>query len=263
VVGGTAVSDILAETSRTFAIPIMGLPQPLRDAVAGAYLQMRAIDEVEDHPELPPSAKARLLTGISHRVLGAGRLETLLEEFARVLPPVTLRLPEWLALVPPGINARVADATATMATRMAAWTAAGWAISTEQDLDQYTYAVAGAVGLLLADLWSWHDGTGSDRSAAVEFGRGLQLVNIIGNRPGDLARSADFFPDGWDRADMIRLARGKLAVADRYVAALPAGPALDFCRIPLSLAHATLAAFDDGNRKLTRAAVLRIAARTA
>ena len=42
--------EVLKETSRTFYIPISMLPSGLLEAVASAYLCMRAIDEVEDSP---------------------------------------------------------------------------------------------------------------------------------------------------------------------------------------------------------------------
>ena len=38
--------EVLKETSRTFYIPISGLPPGLQEAVASAYLCMRAIDEI-------------------------------------------------------------------------------------------------------------------------------------------------------------------------------------------------------------------------
>lgn len=56
---------MLKETSRTFFIPISHLPAELQDAVGSAYLCMRAIDEIEDHPELEAGVKSRLLYAIS------------------------------------------------------------------------------------------------------------------------------------------------------------------------------------------------------
>ena len=44
--------NVLEETSRTFYLPIVQLPESLQEAVASGYLLMRAIDEIEDHPEL-------------------------------------------------------------------------------------------------------------------------------------------------------------------------------------------------------------------
>ena len=43
---------VLQETSRTFFVPIRELPAELQEVIASAYLCMRAIDEIEDHPRL-------------------------------------------------------------------------------------------------------------------------------------------------------------------------------------------------------------------
>ena len=64
-----------------------------------------------------------------------------------------------------------------------------------------------------------------------------------------------FFPDDWTVDDMHKYARYNLSLADIYTDALPVGPTLNFCRIPLALAHATLDALERGEEKLTRAAV--------
>ncbi len=49
-----------------------------------------------------------------------------------------------------------------------------------------------------------------------------------------------------------------LTLADAYTAALPPGPALDFCRIPLALARATIEALGRGEEKLGRTDVINI-----
>lgn len=64
----------------------------------------------------------------------------------------------------------------------------GWRVETDNDLDRYTYGVAGATGVLLCDLWAWAGGEQLNRSAAIQFGRGLQAVNILRNRREDLER---------------------------------------------------------------------------
>ena len=63
--------DVLKETSRTFYIPISRLPSGLQEAVTSAYLCMRAIDQIEDHPALDNPTKAKLLRQIS-RTLQTG-----------------------------------------------------------------------------------------------------------------------------------------------------------------------------------------------
>jgi farnesyl-diphosphate farnesyltransferase len=259
--------EILKETSRTFYIPISQLPAGLQEAVTSAYLCMRAIDEIEDHPALDNSTKAQLLRSISQTLqtgvdgfaadaFGAG-----LSSCQSALPEVTLRVREWAILAPETIAPRIWDATAAMADRMAHWAEYNWQVQTEADLDRYTFGVAGAVGLILSDLWSWYDGTQTNRTEAIGFGRGLQAVNILRNHGEDLQRGVDFYPTGWTATQMHAYARRNLALADAYTNALPVGPALDFCRIPLTLAHGTLEALANGKEKLSRSDVIALISR--
>lgn len=256
--------EILKETSRTFYIPISRLPQKLQAAVASAYLCMRAIDEIEDHPDLDNLAKGKLLRSISLGLQAAAEGSDLkdfslpLSIHGCELPEVSIRVGEWAMLAPESIAPRVWDATAAMADRMAYWAANNWTINTEADLNRYTFSVAGAVGILLSDLWAWYDGTQTDRLQAIGFGRGLQAVNILRNHNEDLVRGVSFFPDGWTANDMQIYARRNLKLADAYTTSLPTGPALDFCQIPLTLAHATLDVLAHGESKLSRSAVLAL-----
>ncbi|HZG37489.1 MAG TPA: phytoene/squalene synthase family protein [Nodosilinea sp.] len=256
--------DLLRETSRTFFIPISLLPPRLQEAVASAYLCMRAIDQIEDHPTLDGATKVRLLRQVSLN-LQAGTEASAVADFAvgldgyeNQLDEVTLRIGEWALLAPDTIAPRIWDATAAMADRMAYWAEQNWRIKTEADLDRYTFSVAGAVGLMLSDLWAWYDGTETSRTEAIGFGRGLQAVNILRNHLEDKDRGVDFFPADWTADDMQRYARRNLKMADAYTQALPKGPALLFCRIPLALATATIDALAQGREKLSRADVMAI-----
>lgn len=254
--------EVLEETSRTFYIPISRLPSGLQEAVASGYLCMRAIDEIEDHPTLDNALKAKLLQIISLTLqsgtheMRASDLSDALSDYKDLLPEVSYRIGEWALLAPESIAPRIWDATAAMSDRMAYWARINWKIEDRADLDQYTFGVAGAVGLLLSDLWAWHDGTTTNRSHAIGFGRGLQAVNILRNHNEDKTRGVDFFPTGWTAEQVYHYARQNLELADAYTAALPIGPALDFCRIPLTLAHATLNAMAQGEAKLSRSTVI-------
>ena len=256
--------EILQKTSRTFYIPISRLPSELLEAVASAYLCMRAIDEVEDHPGIDNLTKAKLLRTISLNLQAAVEDSTAdefsanLKIYSSELPEVTLRVGEWALLAPKSIAPRIWDATAAMADRMAYWGQINWNIQTKSDLDRYTFSVAGAVGLLLSDLWAWYDGTQTSRANAIGFGRGLQAVNIIRNHGEDLARGVDFFPEGWSARDMQAYARYNLKLADAYNRSLPNGPALNFCRIPLALAYGTLEVLALGKEKLSRSQVVAL-----
>ncbi|MEY3332159.1 MAG: hypothetical protein RLZZ176_459, partial [Cyanobacteriota bacterium] len=234
--------QILKDTSRTFYIPISILPSGLQEAVASAYLCMRAIDQIEDDPDLDNRTKKHLLQNIS-LTLQAGVDGFPLDAFSvgfkgyeSSLQEVSLRIREWSILAPESIAPRIWDATAAMADRMAYWADRNWKIETEVDLDRYTFGVAGAVGLLLSDLWNWYDGTQSNRTQAIAFGRGLQAVNILRNNSEDLTRGVNFFPMGWNNENLQDYARRHLILADAYTNSLPDGPALQFCQIPLALA---------------------------
>ncbi|QKG85599.1 phytoene/squalene synthase family protein [Kroppenstedtia pulmonis] len=253
--------EMLRATSRTFFIPINRLRSDLKDAVASAYLCMRAIDEIEDHLELSSEVKVELLRDVS-QILGkpfdGSELNKVFEPYQSHLPEVTLRMADWAILTPATIRSEVYSSTATMAEGMADWVARKWRVDNEEDLDQYTFYVAGLVGLLLNDIWKWYDRTEADRDLAVAYGRGLQAVNILRNRKEDLARGVDYFPDGWEMKDMFAYARRNLQLADAYIKDIPPGQILDFCKIPLTLAHGTLTALEAGQGKLSRTAVLEL-----
>ena len=259
--------EILKQTSRTFYIPISCLPYELKRTVASAYLCMRAIDDIEDSELLDNNSRVQLLRSISLNLQSQqysneqDHFSKDLEYYSHHLPEVSLRIKEWSMLAPQAIAPRIWDATAAMADRMAYWAETNWQINTRADLDRYTFSVAGAVGLLLSDIWAWYDGTVTNREHAIGFGRGLQAVNIIRNREEDLSRGVDFFPNGWDSKMMQEYTRSQLQMANLYIEALSESPALDFCRIPLTLAYATLDAIASGKEKLSRKDVLSLVAK--
>ena len=257
---------VLKHTSRTFYIPISRLPAQLQDTIGAAYLCMRAIDEIEDHASLDNKTKAFLLHRLSWALqAGVGgdgtsshQVDILFASYKRLLPEVTLRISDWLARIPTGIAPRVWDATIAMADRMAFWVENNWQILSEADLNSYTFSVAGSVGLLICDIWTWFDGTQIDRLAAIRFGRGLQSVNILRNRDEDAARGVTFLPAGWTEKQMFAYARTNLELAKSSIAAISREAFQGLVEIPLALAEATLAALENGQPKLTRSQVMRI-----
>jgi farnesyl-diphosphate farnesyltransferase len=261
------VLRVLKETSRTFFIPIVRLPTKLQETIGAAYLCMRAIDEIEDHPTLDNQAKAAILHGLSWALQAqlaseqsedGSLVEAVLLPYRDVLPEVTLRMSDWLAHSPQGIAPRVWDATIAMADRMAYWAENNWMIHTEADLNSYTFSVAGAVGLLICDIWAWFDGSQIDRLAAIHFGRGLQSVNILRNREEDTLRGVNFFPSGWTEKQMFVFARKNIDQAKASISLISHKSFHCLVDIPLALAEATLQALEDGQPKLTRTQVLQI-----
>ncbi|WP_134703597.1 squalene/phytoene synthase family protein [Ammoniphilus sp. YIM 78166] len=250
--------DMLLKTSRTFFIPISRLTPGVQEAVASAYLCMRAIDEIEDHPQLPAEQKVHLLKAVSQILQGPfdpSEFKELFRSYGTTLPEVTLRLGDWTQLAPETIAEKIFSSTATMSDGMAEWVKKDWNIQSKEDLDDYTYYVAGLVGVMLSDIWVWYDNTETDRELAIGFGRGLQAVNIIRNRAEDHSRGVNYYPEGWEFSDMIAYARHNLSLANQYTESLKPGTILLFCKIPLVLAHGTLDAIEAGEAKLSRDAV--------
>lgn len=251
---------MLKQTSRTFYIPINLLGSTLKKTVGSAYLCMRAIDEIEDHETLEAEEKESLLRSTSELLTqpefnNRAYLE-LIKPYEKSLPKVTIRLGDWLSICPEGITEKVKESTATMATGMADWVRKDWDIKTTADLNDYTYYVAGLVGVMLSDIWYWYDGTETDRELAIGYGKGLQAVNILRNQHEDYAeRGVRFIPDGWDRDDMFAYADTNLKLADEYMEDIENKKIILFCKIPLALAKRTLKAMQDGREKISRTEV--------
>ncbi|EGQ27725.1 squalene/phytoene synthase [Sporosarcina newyorkensis 2681] len=255
---------VLKETSRTFFIPIKLLEPEVREAVASAYLCMRAIDEIEDHEQMDVADVVTLLNKVSELLENkiatgapiAEALDKLFAPYQSQLPEVTLRLADWVEFCPDTVTDKVLESTAIMGRGMAKWAEKDWVIHTREDLDDYTYYVAGLVGVMLTDIWRWYDGTETDRDLAIGFGRGLQSVNILRNYKEDAERDVNFFPDGWKLDEMFSFAEENLALADEYIQDIETKTILNFCKIPLALAHGTLDALKEGREKMSRTEVM-------
>lgn len=256
---------MLKLTSRTFYIPISLLKSTLRKTVGSAYLCMRAVDEIEDHEKLEREVKESLLRSTSNllqeETFDDEAYQKLLQPYQSLIPEVTLRLNDWLYFCPADIVGEIKASTAEMATGMADWVAKDWEIQTKEDLNNYTYYVAGLVGVMLSDIWRWYDGTETNRDLAIGYGRGLQAVNILRNQYEDMEeRGVNFIPDGWSREDMFQFAQYNLNLADAYMTSIHTKNILLFCKIPLALAKRTLKAMESGKQKMSRIEVEQVVA---
>ncbi|MEH7386646.1 phytoene/squalene synthase family protein [Bacillus sp. JJ1521] len=250
---------ILKETSRTFYIPITFLQKELKHSVASAYLVFRAIDEIEDHEELDNDVKYTILMQVAdlfNQPFDNEEYVKILGPTNALLPEVTLRLGDWLQACPKDALPIIMNAAYEMSFGMAKWSKENWNIHTREDLDDYTYYVAGLVGVMLSELWELYGGEKTDRELAIGYGRGLQAVNILRNQKEDLdERGVSFVPDGWNREELFKYAEENLAKADEYMKSLKKRSIILFCRLPLALAHKTLNALKEGREKISRAEV--------
>lgn len=251
---------VLKETSRTFYIPITFLDKDLKHAVGAAYLCMRALDEIEDNEQIDNNIKHDILMQVSDLFQYPFNEESYLNILGNEkekMPEVTVRMKDWIEFCPSGAREIMFKACKEMAQGMAKWCKKNFVVETREDLDEYTYYVAGLVGRMLSEMWEWKTGLITDHELAIGYGRGLQAVNILRNQEEDMEeRGVSFVPNGWTRDDLFAYADEQLAYGDQYMEAIKSQKRiLMFAKLPHALAHKSLKAMKNGREKITRSEV--------
>jgi farnesyl-diphosphate farnesyltransferase len=199
---------ILPRVSRTFALCIPLLPGTLGYATLLAYLVCRVADTIEDAVSLSSTLKGELLEAWARSLdddgWTAGTIsaafpapaspdeqlvsdcDVVLREFHRLRRDQQDAIRPWVREMCSGMADFVQRPPG--------------GIVTVDDLDRYTYYVAGTVGHLLTRLFRLYDPRpAADRyerleALATSFGRGLQLTNIIKDVADDRRRGFSFVP---------------------------------------------------------------------
>ncbi|HVN44204.1 MAG TPA: phytoene/squalene synthase family protein [Steroidobacteraceae bacterium] len=202
---------ILPHVSRTFALTIPQLPQPLRTAVTNAYLLCRIADTIEDEPALPPAETRVFLQRFTAVVRGSEPAAPLARELSRRLSerslPAERQLVEGMEqviTVTEGLGeqrAAIERCIELMCQGMHHFqqTASLAGLARSSDLDSYCYYVAGVVGEMLTELFCCHSASVAAQRTAMQelstsFAEGLQLTNIIKDFWEDRSRGACWFP---------------------------------------------------------------------
>lgn len=207
----------LPEVSRTFALGIERLDDPLRDEVGIAYLVCRVLDTVEDTTALPAADRAALLERAAIELAdpaGAdacalaiermfletrftGRDHALCRDARRVARALHASRPGALVCMHPTFREMGLGMAGTVRREAGGH---GLQIETIADLERYCQYVAGTVGELLTALFAFDRpsiaGPVEDalRARAARFGLGLQVVNIVKNVADDLGRGVAYVP---------------------------------------------------------------------
>ncbi len=279
------LATLLELTSRTFALTIPLLHEPLATDVGLAYLLFRIADTLEDAPLWGRDARIAALDSFGEWLIGEEGERAWLDHVASSPPTRDRGCLELLARAD-DVRASVAfrgDEIALAMTMDVVRTSSkmgefvarqtekgGLVLGDVEDLRAYCYAVAGIVGELLTEMFLVrHPVLEPERDALMDlapaFGEGLQLVNILKDAPSDAQEGRSYLPLGVERSEIVALARTDLARANDYVSLLRfAGAPVHvqmFCDLPVRLADATLDRLDDGAAKLTRQEVMAIFAK--
>jgi farnesyl-diphosphate farnesyltransferase len=270
------LAALLERTSRTFALAIPLLGDPLARQVGAAYLVFRLADTLEDAPLWGRDARLAGLRGFAPWLEGGAwpQCATAPTSDAGCLELIA-RAGDVRTTVD-GFPERARRAVVSHAKRTAEGMAEFVARQREDgsgvlrdlpDLSAYCYVVAGIVGEMLTELFVLAspslEGVQPELAArAAAFGEGLQLVNILKDGASDAGEGRVYVPPGVPRSEVFALARADLARAGEYVALLAKGGAPEttraFCELPVQLAVATLDRLEEGAPKLARDEVLRI-----
>lgn len=198
---------MLRAVSRTFALSIEQLPQPLRDAITLAYLLFRVSDCLEDHESLPAPEKAELLRLWADILAGDQAVDSLVDRIRHLDdsdPEVYVALRagqilEHIHQLPQDLRQPIIERVIRSSLGMARWQDHGPFVEDEAALDDYMHQVAGRVGYLLTDVFSWYSPFIRQRKDQLmplsrECGLALQTVNIIRGMRKDYERGWVFVP---------------------------------------------------------------------
>jgi farnesyl-diphosphate farnesyltransferase len=264
------VDDLLAKTSRTFALSIPLLPEPTRAEVGIAYLLFRIADTFEDAVSWPRDRRLRALADLGELLReglhgGAGAAPEGAAGWSAPPAPIPHAGYQELLIAAPRVLAaygtlavaaraaichhlgRTLDGMARFVSR--ADGAGRLALASLAELRDYCYVVAGIVGEMLTDLFLLDAGSLAAvadrlRARAPSFGEGLQLVNILKDAGGDEREGRSFLPPGVPRSTVFELARADLLEAGEYVRTLQEASAprglVAFTALPVLLARASL-----------------------
>ena len=242
------LTDLLSQVSRSFYLTMRALPAGIRPQVSLAYLLARTTDTVADTNVVAPGDRLRALRALRERILGKSSSPLDLVELARHQSApaewsLLQRVEESLALLeqfPAEDQQRIRDVLLVITggqeldlTRFAGASRDRIvALDTDEDLDDYTYRVAGCVGEFWTSMCRAHllpDAPLDDgwlMSSGVRFGKGLQLVNILRDLPRDVRQGRCYVPGdrlwamGLTPFDLLEPANGKKLrpVYDHYLA---------------------------------------------
>lgn len=211
------LGSVLLDVSRSFHQTLRILPARIRPQISLAYLLARTSDTVADTDLVPLEQRLRALHAFRDRIMGregslnfgdfaarqgapAERIllengELSLSLLTRLSEPDLQLVREVLAIIISGQELDLRRFAGASANRIIA-------LQTDEELEDYTYRVAGSVGEFWTRVCHAHlfptDKIDLNKlmNDGVRFGKGLQLVNILRDVPADLRNGRCYLPEG-------------------------------------------------------------------
>lgn len=276
----------LREVSRTFYPSIKALPKDLHFYVGHSYLICRLLDTLEDAYDITVEVKKRALDEAAKCIkdpaafpkennIFAHIAETSdIKPFEKVILENAFNIFECLETFPENVRLHIRKWTVEMAEGMKKYSFGSdnpkVQLSTVEELEDYTYYVAGTVGELLSELFTLdHFKVPAEKKEimfanGIAFGKALQYVNIIKDSREDFTEGRCFIPaDLLNKhgitleeffkserpveikavyGELINRAEEHLKASVKYIGSVPVRlwRIRLFCIWPVALAYATL-----------------------
>jgi farnesyl-diphosphate farnesyltransferase len=221
------LDDTMNKVSRSFALVVRSLEEPLNSALSVAYLICRVVDNIEDCAQPFPWKKKRFqeFHQLIEKPAGAPRILAAWSQES--WPGLTQDESDMMGQVGGSIlweiYAKIPEGSRSSIGRWASEMADGMlrvedpdqhpllenrdgvrVLAAESDFNEYCYYVAGTVGHMATELVVVHYGLAEDVAARLTAtceacGRGLQKTNILKGFAEDLSRGISYLPYTWHR----------------------------------------------------------------
>jgi phytoene/squalene synthetase len=221
------LDDTMTKVSRSFAIVVLSLEEPLNAIMATAYLVCRVVDNVEDcdQPFAWKEQRFREFHGLIQEPAGAPRILALWGQEA--WPGLTQDESDMMGHARGSIlweiYAKIPERSRSTIRRWASEMADGMlrvenpdqhpllenrggvrVLAAESDYNEYCFYVAGTVAHMATELVVAHYGLAEDVTTRLlatceACGRGLQKTNILKGFAEDLGRGISYLPYTWHR----------------------------------------------------------------
>ncbi len=268
-------TNILRQVSRTFALTIPMLNAPLIPIITDAYLFLRILDTVEDEEALQYDEQVFLI----HQWIDVLKKPQLVQEFVDQITPKLTKstIPSEKQLIkdaPTLIKRILTYDTAVIESIHKVGQIMGKGmlkflsrkgqdrVQSIAELEEYCYYVAGCVGEMLTEIFCHIGGFNQKKDALLklsdDFGKGLQLTNILKDVEKDRLRGVEWIPktfrndSGFNK--IIENTREFLHKSLDYICIVPKNhhKIRRFCLVNTLLALATLRCISKGGKKISK-----------
>jgi farnesyl-diphosphate farnesyltransferase len=210
------LNDLLRDVSRSFFLTLRMLPRAVRHQIGLAYLLARATDTIADTAAIPveqrlaklQELKGRIASGSNER-FDVGEIRAnqssegervLLERITDTLTLLKQLHSDDRLLVQQVLEVITSGQELDLQRFAAASTQEIVSLQSREELDDYTYRVAGCVGEFWTCICVLHLSPQPTIpleeliAKGIRFGKGLQLVNILRDLPEDLRLGRCYLP---------------------------------------------------------------------